>query len=849
MHASSGFPTRVLYGFTQLFQAMMRTYRPDYCVVSFDAGKTFRHERYELYKAHRSEMPGDMKRQWEYLPDLVTAFGYKCLVVPGYEADDVLGTLAVHFASEELDVHIVTSDLDFAQLVNDNIFIRDDMKKKTYNAANLTEKLLVRPDQVVEMKGLAGDSSDNIPGVPGIGPKTAAKLLNTYGTLEEILQAAVDGKIKGKRGENLRAKADDARLSAELAEIFTDVDLGLELEDMVWRGIQEAPLREYFDEWEFGVVARKILPHVDAVDMSIRRAIRTTEEADAALAAVRSAGRVGVALRTTSEDAETAKVIGVSFAWEGDVIYMPLEWHNEIRYDFDAARRQVFDILADPAIAKVGHNMKYLMRVLRNHNEDLRGIAGDTQLLDYVLMAHRADHSLQVIAQHHLGHTLNFAPPQDPLLLDDTLFYAPEPAHVSWICHDRLLKRLTDGTSHIYQEIERPLMPILCDMEDAGILLDQEALTVVMTDIAGRVSAGEKRCWELAGRRFKVGSPREVATILFEDLGLPKSKKTKTGYSTAVDVLEKLTDHHELPQAILDWRQLSKLLSTYLKKLPLHVAEDGRIHTTFNQAGSRTGRLSSENPNLQNIPIRTFEGRRIRDCFVPAPGHVFLSADYSQVELRVLAHFCETGTLVESFQKGEDIHRRTASEVWDVPIDEVSSEQRTAAKAINFGLLYGMSSFRLGRDLSISREEAQQYMDDYFGRIPQVSEWIEATKAQCRVDGYVETLYGRRRLIPEIYAKNFGDRSAGEREAVNTRVQGTAADIIKIAMIRVAEALEPFGARILLQVHDELLLEVPEGELEAVKELVVREMSGAAELRVPLAVNVAVGMNWNDAHG
>jgi len=848
-HASDGFPTRVLYGFTLLFQKMMRTYRPDYCAVSFDSGKTFRHERYAPYKAHRAEMPADMRRQWEYLPPLVEAFGFPCVMRSGFEADDVLGTLAKRFASDEVEVYIVTSDLDFAQLVDERVFLVDDMKGRILKEKEVIAKLQVRPDQVVEMKGLAGDSSDNIPGVPGIGPKTASKLLDTYGTLEAILQAAADGKIKGKRGENLREKAEDARLSAELATIFTDIDLGLDLADLKPRGVQEEPLRTFFDQWEFGMVARKLLPPVNAVDLSIRRAVRTQSEVDEVLAAVRASGRVAIALRTTHADAERAEVMAVSFAWSGHVVYIPLEWQNEVSYDLEQVREQVFAVLADPTIAKVGHDLKHAMRVLRNLGHDLCGVAGDTLLLDYVLVAHRRTHGLEQIAQRHLGHTLNLAPPQEPLRLDDTLRYAPEAAHVAWICHDRLRARLGEGTTFVYDEIERPLMPILCDMEDAGIRLDTDALGAVMTDIAGRVSESEKRCWELAGRPFKVGSPRDVAAVLFDDLGLPKLKKTKTGYSTASDVLEKLTEHHALPEAILHWRQLSKLLSTYLKTLPGHVAADGRIHTTFNQARAATGRLSSENPNLQNIPIRTFEGRRIRDCFVPEPGSVFLSADYSQVELRVLAHFCGDGPLVESFQKGEDIHRRTASEVWQVPIEAVTAEQRSAAKAINFGLLYGMSAFRLGRDLAISRDQAQQYMDDYFGRMPQVQAWIEETKAQCRADGYVETLFGRRRLIPEIYSKSFNDRSAGEREAVNTRVQGTAADLIKIAMIRVAGALEPYGARMLLQVHDELLLEVPEDELEVVRDRVVEEMSAAADLRVPLVVNVATGANWNEAHG
>ncbi len=847
-HASDGFPTRVLYGFTLLFQKMMRTYRPDYCVVSFDSGKTFRHETFPDYKGHRPDMPEDLRRQWPLLPEMVEAFGYRCIQSEGFEADDVLGTLARQFASDELDVYLVTSDKDFMQLITRNTFMLDDMKGKVVKLPDVPAKFEVRADQIIDMLGLAGDSSDNIPGVPGIGVKTAAKLLNDFGTLEGVLKAAADGLVKGKRGENLREHADNARLSARLATIVTDAPIEVELEDLAPRGIQEAPLREMFDRWEFGMVARKLLPEVQVIDRSTYTAALTDADVDAAIAGCRQAGRCGIALRTSKE-----LWLGAALAWgEGKVVYVPLQPRMQVSADLEASKAKLLALFGDPSVAKIGHDLKPILHACRDAGGDLLGIEGDSRLLDYVLVAHRRTHGLADIAQRHLGHTLATEMSEEPLMIQDAVEPGAEPAHAALLLHAKLAKRLEEGTRSVYEDIELPLMPILCDMERAGIRLDADVLSEILADLETRVADEVKRCHELAGHEFNVGSPRDVAVVLFEELELPKSKKTKTGYSTDSSVLEKLAEQHELPQAILDYRQLQKLVNTYLTKLPQYMGADGRVHTTFNQAVAATGRLSSTDPNLQNIPIRTFEGRRIRDAFVAEEGMVLLSADYSQVELRVLAHFCGEGALAESFRNGEDIHRRTASEVWGVPIDEVSSEQRSAAKAINFGLLYGMSAFRLGRDLSISREEAQKYMDDYFGRIPAVEAFITESKAFCKANGYVETLFGRRRLIPEIYAKNFNDRSAGEREAVNTRVQGTAADLIKLAMIRVHGALEAgdTGARLLLQVHDELLLEVPEARVEEVRDLVIREMKAAGErLTVPLEVTAAWGRNWNQAHG
>ncbi len=845
-HTSDGFPTRVLYGFTLLFNRMLNRYKPDYCVVSFDHGKSFRHEQLETYKGHRPDMPADLRRQWPLLTPLVEGFGYRALAKEGFEADDVLGSLARQFASEDVQVYIVSSDKDFAQLVDPNIHLVDDSKNKVLSMAEVAEKLGVAPEKVVDLKGLSGDSSDNLPGVPGIGDKTAAKLLAEWGDFDSVLEAAAAGKIKGKRGQNLVEHADTARVCRDMARIRTDLDLGVSLEDLAPQGLQEDALRELFGQWEFVSVASKLLPDKSMVDKSNYRTV-TDDDALGALGNMLTvASAVGVAARF-----DGSALLGASFAVGDQVVYVPLTPRAGVHFDVDDARSKVVAWFADPSIPKLTYGAKELRRGLVAAGGELDGVVGDLRLLDYVLVAHRRSHGLQEIAKRHLNHTLAYVPKEEPLMLGEVVSFAGEPAHLPVVLHPRLDRRLADGPRSIYEELELPLIEVLFEMEQRGIKLDVERIEEIAQDLRGRVAEAEARCHEILGRPFKVGSPKEVAEVLFHELGLTKSKRTKTGFSTDASVLDKLADEHPLPAAILHWRQLQKLESTYVSTLPTYVADDGRIHTTFNQAVAATGRLSSTDPNLQNIPVRTFEGRRIRDGFVAEEGQVLMSADYSQVELRVLAHFCGTGALVESFTAGEDIHRRTASEVWKVPMDEVTSELRSAAKAINFGLLYGMSAFRLGRDLEISRTEAQQYMDDYFGRMPEVQAWIEGTKKQAKEDGYVQTLYGRRRLIPELHARSFTERMAGEREAVNTVIQGTAADIIKRAMLRVHAALHAseLEAKLLLQVHDELLLEVPKDQIEPTRELLVREMMAAADLIVPLVVNVGWGHNWNDAHG
>lgn len=856
MHASDGFPTRVLYGFTLLFQKMLRLYRPDYAVVSFDSGKTFRHDTYAEYKGHRPDMPEDLKRQWDYLPDLVQGFGFPVVMVPGFEADDVLGTLAHQYASDDLEIMLVTSDKDFAQLVNPNVSVFDEAKNKTLDEAGVFEKFGVHPRNITTMLGLSGDTSDNIPGVPGIGDKTAAKLIEEYGDLEGILAAASAKKIKGKRGEMLIEHADNARLSENLATIRTDVELNLTLADLEPKGMQEDDLRELFERWEFGMVARKLLPEKKAVDVDCYRAIKTEAELNDVMDQVRAAGRVVIAVQGTHKDPHKGGLIGISLCWgPTDAVWIPLESQPGVQVEPAVARAAVKALLEDPGVGKSGHDLKPILHRLHAEGIELAPIAGDIMLLDYALIAH-LEHNLEGIAQRQLGHSMAQTDAQPSLLGEDFLRGAVEPAHVAFLLESRLDKRLDEGTRYIYEQVELPLLPILADMERAGIGIDLDALAVVRKDIQKRALEMEKECHELAGEEFNVGSPQSVSHVLFEVLGLTKahSQKRQTGWSTDAGVLEKLSDDHALPATILEYRKLQGLDNRYLSTLPDYVAADGRIHTTFRQAVAATGRLASADPNLQNIPIRTFEGRRIRETFVPREGCVFLSADYSQVELRLLAHLTGAEALRKSFNEGEDIHRRTASEVFETPMDDVTFEQRSAAKAINFGLMYGMSAFRLGRDLSISRDQAQTYMDEYFGRMPAVQTWIEETKAACKRDGYVTTEFGRRRLIPEIYSKTFSERSSGEREAVNTRVQGTAADLIKLAMIGVQNQLKASGlqARMLLQVHDELLFEVPVDEVDAVQKLVVEQMTRAgaqAEFTVKFDVNAATGTTWNEAHG
>lgn len=860
MHAPDGTPTHALYGFTTLLSQIHGSWEPDYVAVCFDKGKTFRNELFPDYKGHRPEMPDDLRAQWPELPGLVEAFGFRCLIVPGFEADDVIGTLAKRFAGPDLEVVLVTGDRDYYQLVDEHITVLDLMKDERVGPAQVPDLMGVPAERMVDLRALSGDKSDNIPGVPQVGDKTAAGWIAKYGDLEAVLANA--SKIGGKRGQNLVEFADQARLSKTLATIVTDVPLELTLDDLAPRGLQNEALEERFDRWNFGKVARRLLRSGPQVDASVYRAITTDADLDALVAALEAAGTFGFDTETTSLDPLQAEIVGLSFSTgPKHGVYIPVGHVSGEQLPRDRVLGALRPLLEREDLGKIGSNLKYDLVVCRRAGIDLRGIAGDTLLLDYVLAAHERSHGLDALAERHLAHKMTTFQqvsdgerrPFDEVPIDQATHYAAEDAQVALQVHEKLAPSLDDGMRRVYREIELPLVPVLADMETLGIKLDIGHLASIRDGVAERVAAAEARCHDILGRPFNLGSVKDLREILFEELGYESGKKTKTGLSTDSSVLEKLVGQRDpdLPAAILEWRELTKLLSTYLDKLPATVhPSDGRIHTSFNQAVAATGRLSSVNPNLQNIPIRMEEGRRIREAFVPDDGCVFLSCDYSQVELRILAHVSGSATLREAFASGDDIHRLTASRVFGVPLDEVSSSLRNAAKAINYGLLYGMSAFRLARDLGVSRTEAQRYMDDYFAGMPEVEGWIARTRESARKEGFVTTLFGRRRLVPLISSQRWNERAAAEREAVNTVIQGTAADIMKIAMLAVHRRLrdEGRGARMLLQVHDELLLEVPEAEVEPVRALVVDAMRTAADLDVALEVNAATGRTWREAH-
>ncbi len=875
---AGGFPTGALLGFANMLKNLEEVHKPDYIVVVFDKGASFRTELYPEYKGHRPEMDPELRAQWPHFDELIEAWGYKSLSVPGYEADDVIATMARRWASPDLQVSMVTGDKDFCQLVDENTTILDLMKNRVYGREGVQERFGVTPEQVVDVQALAGDSSDNVPGVSGIGIKTAAKLINSYGSLDELLARAEE--IKGKRGENLRRQRDQAVLSRTLVTLVTDVPLDLTLEDLREHPRDVARLKELFIGWQF----RSHLKNLEkggqatpqAVDRSKYRCLRTVAEVQAAAEAIRRVGKVAFDLETTSLDPLQAQLVGLCLCWsDEDAVYVPVG-HKDPGAGGQLGVAEVMAImgplLADASVGKLGQNLKYDHAVLANRGYALEGIVSDTMLADYLLEPDRNRHGLDDLAMRYLGHDMikfeelikgvrqqdlfasadktepNFA----DVSVEKATEYGAEDAHVTWLLHQKLAPRLGEqGLVEVYRDIEVPLVPVLSRMESAGIGIQVDELKAYSEELATRIAEAQQLCHDLAGKTFTINSPKQLRVILFEELGLTPIKKTKTGPSTDADTLERLKNHHPLPEAILVYRGLTKLKSTYVDPLPGFASPvDGRVHTNFHQAVAATGRLSSNNPNLQNIPIRTEDGKRIRTCFVAPEGFCFLSCDYSQVELRILAHYCEEGPLVDAFASGQDIHRRTASEVFEVPMDQVTPAQRSASKAINFGIVYGMSAFRLANELGIPRSTAQAYIDGYFERYSAVARVIEGFKNEAREMGHATTLWGRKRPIRDIRSKNQREVWAAERLAVNTPIQGTAADLIKRAMLAVDRrlAVEHPRAKLLLQVHDELLLEVPVEELDPVRVLVTEEMEAAADLRVPLKVDAGHGRTWAEAH-
>jgi len=870
-----GFPTGALLGFANILRKMLREERPDYMAVLFDRGPSFRAEIYPDYKGHRPDMPEDLRLQWPEFEPFCREWGVFATAVDNYEADDVIGTLATRHASAEIEVTIVSNDKDLAQLVNEHVHLLrfgkngDDL----LGVSEVEEKWGVAPSKIVELLSLMGDASDNIPGVPGVGPKKAAQFIHRFGTAEDVVANA--DQIGGKTGERVAASAEAVATARTLVTLACDAPIGFGLNEIAVLEPDWSALETRVKRYRF----RRMLAEIQAqlgdaadsgakIDRSAYRGISTQEELHALIDDLRGAGRFAFDTETTSLNTLEAKLVGMSFAWgEGQAVYVPIAHVDGP--NCPGAVEALAPLLADPAIAKTGQNLKFDLKVLRTNELDLKGITGDTMLADYCIAADQRQHGLDALAERYLDHAmLSYQDTTEDVdgefarvPVDKATAYAAEDAHVVLLLEGAMDEELSK-VRRVYEEIEIPLIPILADMELTGILVDVDMLHAMSEELAVRIDALQAAVYAEAGQEFNMNSPKQLAPILFGPAdeggrGLTPVKKTKTGPSTDAETLARLRDFQgdALCGLMLQYRELAKLKSTYVDPLgklgkPDTVAADGRIHTSYHQAVAATGRLSSNNPNLQNIPIRTEEGRKIRRCFVAKPGHRFLSVDYSQVELRILAHFCGEGPLVEAFRAGEDIHRRTAAEVFGVMPPLVTADQRRAAKAINFGIVYGMSAFRLARELRIPRGEAQRYMDDYFARYPQVRRFMDTAKKQARDRKYAATLWGRRRRVHGLDHKQRNLREAAERIAINTPVQGTAADIIKLAMINVHALLRRDfpETKLLLQVHDELVLEVPEGDLEAVRTAVCTEMVEVVELAVPLVVDAGDGLTWDEAH-
>ena len=873
---SAGEPTGALVGVLAMLRRLIDQYQPQYIGVVFDAaGPTFRDALYPEYKANRPPMPDDLRAQIEPLQAVIRAMGLPLLVVPGVEADDVIGTLATRAAAEGLATLVSTADKDLAQLVDQQVTLVNTMTDTRLDRAGVIERFGVPPERIVDYLSLMGDAVDNVPGVPKCGPKTAAKWIADYGDLDGVMAAA--GQVGGKVGENLRAALDQLPLSRELTRIKRDVDLDLGPRDLVPTPPDTDALRQWYQRFE----ARRLLAALDASEPPAAAPtepqaapaaydlVLTTEALDAWIARLTAADLFAFDTETTDLDYMTAELVGVSFAVEpGQAAYCPVGHRYPgapEQLDREAVLARLRPLLEDPDRPKVGQNLKYDMSVLARHGISLRGIAHDTMLESYCLDSTATRHDMDSLAKKYLDYdTVHFEDIAgkgakqitfDQIALEPAGHYAAEDADVTLRLHRVLWPRLesTGRLAALYRDIEIPLVPVLSRMERTGVRIDRALLAQQSHELAARILDLEERAYESAGHRFNMGSPKQIGEIFFNELKLPVVARTPTGApSTSEEVLEQLAEQgHALPGLILEHRGLSKLRSTYTEKLGQMINPvTGRVHTSYHQAVAATGRLSSSDPNLQNIPVRTEEGRRIRRAFVAGPGSRILAADYSQIELRIMAHLSGDERLLAAFASGQDIHRATAAEVMGIDPAAVTSDQRRSAKAINFGLIYGMSAFGLARQLGIDRGAAQAYVDRYFSRYEGVRAFMDRIRAQARADRYVETLFGRRLYLTDIGHSNQGRRAAAERTAINAPMQGTAADIIKRAMIAVDHWIEQSGppVRMIMQVHDELVFEVAEDALDSAADAIRTAMEGAAELAVPLVVDIGSGADWDQAH-
>jgi DNA polymerase I len=912
---SRGEPTGAVHGVLNMLVKFVKEYQPKRIAVVFDApGKTFRDELFAEYKAHRPPMPNDLRSQIEPLLTILRAQGLPILREEGVEADDVIGTLACRAAREGHSVLISTGDKDMAQLVDGSITLINTMSNSVLDRAGVKAKFDVHPEQIIDYLALVGDSSDNIPGIEKVGPKTAAKWLGQYGTLDNLIAHAQE--ISGKVGENLRAGLATLELSRKLATIRTDLDMPLSSEQLIPAAPDVEQLRELYTRYELRVLLRQLdggdspaagagsaaagagapsggrasadgraaadgsapatevaaaaAPAAHPLSVIERRyeTITTWPDLERWITALSNTDLFAFDTETTSLDYMKAEVVGVSFCIEpGVAAYIPLG-HDYAGAPEQLNRDRVLaalkPILEDPERGKVGHHLKYDAHVLSNHGVNLLGMRFDTMLESYVWNSVGTRHDMGSVALCYLGMpTISFEEVAgkgakqlsfNQVPVDKAAAYAAEDADVTLCMHKELASKLATipALERLYLELEQPLVPVLQRMEHRGVLVDRSLLRRQSQEIATQLQLLLGQAHKEAGVEFNIESPKQLQQILFEKLQIPVTRKTPTGQpSTAEDVLEELADSYALPRIVLDYRALAKLKSTYTDKLPEQINErTGRIHTSYHQAVAQTGRLSSADPNLQNIPIRRAEGRRIRQAFIAPPGHVLMAADYSQIELRIMAHLSGDAGLLSAFSEDRDVHQATAAEVFEVPLDQVSSDQRRLAKTINFGLIYGMSPFGLARQLGIDRGSAQKYVERYFQRYPGVRRFMDETRQRARDAGYVETVYGRRLYLPDIRSGNKQTQQYAERSAINAPMQGTAADIIKRAMIAVDAwcTREDVPARLIMQVHDELVLEVRADATEAVAAGVREHMVNAADLKVPLRVDLGTGANWDEAH-
>ena len=868
----SGHATGAMYGVLNMLRKLVRDEQPDKVAVVFDPhGKTFRNDIYPEYKANRPPMPDDLREQIEPLHKIIVAEGYPLIIVDRVEADDVIGTMSQQATEQGYRVLISTGDKDLAQLVNPSVTLINTMSNHLLDEQGVVDKFSVRADQIADYLALMGDSSDNIPGVPKVGPKTAAKWIAEYGSLQAVMKHADE--IKGKVGENLRESLNFLPMSYQLATIKLDCDTGIDIDDLEHGDRDPAELAAYYREFGFTRWLDEIGDTTDApADSSCAKAdyecVLTRDRFDHWVERLRSAERFAIDTETTSIDYMQAELVGISLCLEpGEACYIPVAHVYEAapeQLDKSMVLATLKPILEDPAIGKIGQNIKYDAHVLIGENIRLRGIAEDTMLESYVLNSTASRHNMDALARHYLNYeTVHYEDIAgkgarqkrfDEIALEEASDYAAEDADITLRLHEVLSAGLKqDKRLHaVYAEIELPLVEVLLDVEQQGVLIDEAMLRKQGREIDKKLQRVEQSIYASAGEVFNLGSPKQIQEILYQKLDMPVLRKTPKGQpSTAEDVLEELARDYDIPALILEHRSLNKLMSTYIDKLPQEInVRTGRVHTSYQQAVASTGRLSSTSPNLQNIPIRTAEGRRIREAFVAPDGCKILALDYSQIELRIMAHLSADENLLAAFAQNLDVHRATAAEVFGADLEEVTADQRRAAKAINFGLIYGMSAFGLGKQLAIGRNEAQQYVDTYFERYPGVKRYMEDTKQVARDQGYVETVFGRRLYLPDINARNANVRQYAERTAINAPMQGSAADIIKRAMIRVHAWLagQAEQCRLIMQVHDELVFEVDAASVDQYRDEIAALMSAAAELSVTLEVDAGVGDNWNEAH-